>query len=114
MAKKENLVIVESPPKAKTISKILGSAYTVIPSMGHVIDLPENKLGVDIEAGFVPSYEVLSGRAKLLTQLKKHAKEAGGVYIATDPDREGEAIGWHIKDQVFKGKKVWRIEPPAR
>ncbi|MDD5347058.1 MAG: type I DNA topoisomerase [Candidatus Omnitrophica bacterium] len=105
----KHLVIVESPTKAKTISKILGNSYTVIPSMGHVIDLPEKELGVDIDAGFVPSYEVLAGRKKLVTQLKKDAKDAEGVYIATDPDREGEAIGWHIKDLAFKGKKVLRV-----
>jgi len=89
----KNLVIVESPTKARTISKILGSNFTVVSSMGHVIDLPEKKMGVDIEAGFVPTYKILSGRKKLLAQLKKDAKGADNIYMATDPDREGEAIG---------------------
>jgi DNA topoisomerase-1 len=103
------LVIVESPTKAKTISKILGEDFTVIPSMGHLIDLPKNKLGVDIEKGFVPSYVVISTRKKLLTQLRKKSKEIANIYIATDPDREGEAIGWHIKDRIFSNKEVLRV-----
>jgi DNA topoisomerase-1 len=105
----KNLVIVESPTKARTISKILGSNFTVVPSMGHVIDLPEKKMGVDIEAGFVPSYKILAGRKKLLAQLKKDAKGAANIYMATDPDREGEAIGWHIKEAIFKDKAVKRV-----
>jgi DNA topoisomerase I len=105
----KNLVIVESPTKARTISKILGNHYTVVPSMGHVIDLPEKKMGVDIEAGFVPTYKILSGRKKLLAQLKKDAKDAANIYMATDPDREGEAIGWHIKEAIFKNKTVKRV-----
>ena len=105
----KNLVIVESPTKARTISKILGSNFTVVSSMGHVIDLPEKKMGVDIEAGFVPTYKILSGRKKLLAQLKKDAKGADNIYMATDPDREGEAIGWHIKEAIFKNKTVKRV-----
>ena len=105
----KNLVIVESPAKARTISKILGSNFTVVPSMGHVIDLPEKKMGVDIEAGFVPSYKILAGRKKLLAQLKKDAKNVANIYMATDPDREGEAIGWHIKEAIFKNKTVKRV-----
>ncbi len=105
----KNLVIVESPTKARTISKILGSDFMVVSSMGHVIDLPAKELGVDIDAGFVPSYKVLSGRKKLITQLKKDAKGAVNIYMATDPDREGEAIGWNLKDMVFKGKTVKRV-----
>lgn len=108
MAKK-NLVIVESPTKAKTISRILGADYSVVSSMGHIIDLPQRKLGVDIEADFEPEYEVLTGRQKLMTSLKKEAKEIDNIYMATDPDREGEAIGWHIKDWIFKKKKVYRV-----
>ncbi len=106
----KKLVIVESPAKAKTISRILGDSYSVVPSMGHVIDLPKKELGVDIEKGFEPSYVVMAARRKMLSQLKKDAKGADAVYIATDPDREGEAIGWHIRDRVFKDKKVYRIE----
>jgi len=105
----KDLVIVESPTKAKTISKILGEDFTVIPSMGHLIDLPKKELGVDIENGFIPSYAVISTRKKLLTQLKKKSKDIDNVYIATDPDREGEAIGWHIKDKIFSKKKVLRV-----
>ena len=105
----KNLVIVESPTKARTISKILGANFTVVSSMGHVIDLPEKQLGVDIEGGFVPTYKVLSGRKKLLAQLKKDAKAADNIYMATDPDREGEAIGWNIKEAISKGKPVKRV-----
>ena len=110
MDEKKKLVIVESPAKAKTISRILGENYTVVPSMGHVIDLPKKEIGVDIEHDFEPKYVVISTRRKLLTQLKKEAKTIGTVYIATDPDREGEAIGWHIRDRVFKGKEVYRVD----
>ncbi len=108
MAEK-NLVIVESPTKARTISKIMGGNFTVLPSMGHVIDLPAKKLGVDIEGGFVPTYKILAGRKKLLAQLKKEAKGAANIYMATDPDREGEAIGWNIVEAVFKDKPVKRV-----
>jgi DNA topoisomerase I len=105
----KKLVIVESPTKARTISKILGSDFTVVSSMGHVIDLPAKELGVDIEGGFIPTYKTLSGRKKLLTQLKKDAKSAAEIYMATDPDREGEAIGWNIKEAIFKDKPVKRV-----
>ena len=105
----KNLVIVESPTKAKTISKILGDDFRVISSMGHVIDLPAKKLGVDVEDNFKPAYVVIPGKKKILAQLKKEAKGKENIYIATDPDREGEAIGWQIKEKVFKGKKVQRI-----
>ena len=107
--KDKNLVIVESPTKAKTISKILGGHYTVVSSMGHLIDLPRKKLGVDIEKGFKPDYEVIPGRLKILTSLKKEAKEKDHIYVATDPDREGEAIGWQIRERIFKKKKVFRV-----
>ena len=100
--KDKNLVIVESPTKAKTIGKILGSKFSVLSSMGHLIDLPPKELGVDIENEFKPEYEVIPGRQKILGALKKEAKDKAMVYIATDPDREGEAIGWHIKERLFK------------
>ncbi|MFA6350496.1 MAG: type I DNA topoisomerase [Candidatus Omnitrophota bacterium] len=106
----KDLVIVESPTKAKTIGKILGDKFTVLSTMGHIIDLPAKKLGVDIEDGFKPSYVVLAGRKKVLTDLKKESKEKDTVYVATDPDREGEAIGWQIKENALKGKKVVRVE----
>ncbi len=106
---KKSLVIVESPTKAKTIGKILGDKFTVVSSMGHLIDLPKTTLGVDIEADFKPEYVVISGRQKVLTALKKDAKDAECIYVATDPDREGEAIGWQLRERLFKGKKVLRV-----
>ena len=96
MAKK-NLVIVESPAKAKTIGKYLGKDYTVTASMGHLRDLPKSKLGVDIENDFEPDYKPIKGKEALIKELKKSAKESDTVYLATDPDREGEAISWHLK-----------------
>ncbi len=107
--KDKSLVIVESPTKAKTISKILGNDFTVTSSMGHLIDLPKKELGVDVENDFKPSYVVISGRQKVLTALKKEAKGKTRIYIATDPDREGEAIGWHLKDKITKDQKVMRV-----
>jgi len=107
--KDKSLVIVESPTKARTIGKILGEGFTVVSSMGHIIDLPKKKLGVDIENNFTPSYTVITGRQKVLTALKKEAKGKAKIYVATDPDREGEAIGWQIKEKIFKDKKVLRV-----
>ncbi|HYM21788.1 MAG TPA: type I DNA topoisomerase [Vicinamibacterales bacterium] len=98
------LVVVESPAKAKTINKYLGRDYKVVASMGHVRDLPKSKLGVDIENDFAEEYESLESRKKVLKELKDAAKDASDIYIATDPDREGEAIGWHIS-QELAGKK---------
>jgi DNA topoisomerase-1 len=107
--KEKSLVIVESPTKARTIGKILGNNFSVVSSMGHIIDLPQKELGVDIDQGFAPHYVVIPGRQKILSGLKKEGKDKGKIYIATDPDREGEAIGWQIKERVFKGKKVFRV-----
>ena len=98
MAKAKSLVIVESPAKAKTIEKYLGSGYKVTASMGHLRDLPKSKMGVDIEKGFEPQYIPVRDKTELIQQLKKDAKSAGTVYLATDPDREGEAISWHLKE----------------
>ncbi|MDD4980282.1 MAG: type I DNA topoisomerase [Candidatus Omnitrophica bacterium] len=109
MKKKDSLVIVESPTKAKTLARILGDKFSVVPSMGHLIDLPKTKLGVDVEKDFTPSYVVISGRQKVVSALKKEAKEKSHIYVATDPDREGEAIGWFIKDRFLKNKKVQRV-----
>lgn len=94
MAKK--LVIVESPAKAKTIKKFLGSNYEVVASNGHVRDLPKSSLGVDIENDFEPKYITIRGKGELLAKLRKQVKKADKVYLATDPDREGEAISWHL------------------
>ena len=93
-----NLVIVESPSKAKTIGKYLGPDYTVKASMGHLRDLPKSTMGVDIEGGFIPQYLPLDTKAELIQELRKSAKAAKRVYLATDPDREGEAISWHLKE----------------
>lgn len=91
-----NLVIVESPAKAKTIQKYLGKNFSVIASMGHVRDLPKSKFGVDLEHGFVPQYQDIKGKEELIEKLKSEAEKADTVYLATDPDREGEAISWHL------------------
>ena len=98
MAKAKDLVIVESPAKAKTIEKYLGSGYKVTASMGHLRDLPKSKMGVDIEHGFEPKYIPVRDKKELIDQLKKDSKAAKTVYLATDPDREGEAISWHLKE----------------
>ncbi len=95
---KSNLVIVESPSKAKTIGKYLGAEYTVKASMGHLRDLPKSSMGVDIENGFEPEYVPLETKSELISELRKLAKNADAVYLATDPDREGEAISWHLKE----------------
>ncbi len=111
VAEKYNLVIVESPAKAKTIEKFLGKGYKVVASNGHLIDLPKSKMGIDIEGGFEPQYIVIRGRTALLNELKKQAKHADQVYLATDPDREGEAISWHIANSLPKEKQdVHRVE----
>jgi len=94
--KKKNLVIVESPAKAKTIKKFLGRNYKVEASMGHVRDLPKSKLGIDLENDFEPNYITIRGKGKTLNKLRKAAKKSEDVYLATDPDREGEAISWHL------------------
>ena len=106
----KSLVIVESPAKAKTINKYLGRDYKVLASMGHVRDLPKSKLGVDVDEGFVPVYEPLATRKKVIAELKSAAKDASDIYIATDPDREGEAIGWHLAEELgTKRKRIHRL-----
>lgn len=97
-SKKKDLVIVESPAKARTIEKYLGENYSVIASMGHLRDLPKSKMGVDIEHGFIPDYMPVKGREDVIADLKKRSDNARTVYLATDPDREGEAISWHLKE----------------
>src|SRR5215213_1801077 len=94
------LVVVESPSKAKTINKYLGPDYHVIASVGHIKDLPKKGIGIDFENNFEPTYEVIPGKEKVIKQLKSAAKDAEMIYVATDPDREGEAIGWHIKEEL--------------
>ncbi|MFB0559125.1 MAG: DNA topoisomerase, partial [Dehalococcoidales bacterium] len=102
---KKNLVIVESPAKARTLSRILGSDYSLKASLGHVRDLPKNKLGVDIEKGFAPTYVVPREKSKIARELREAATKAATVYLATDPDREGEAISWHLV-KVMKSNKT--------
>ena len=110
MARGKDLVIVESPAKAKTIEKYLGGQYKVKASMGHLRDLPKSKLGVDIEKGFEPEYIPVKDKKDLIAELKKDAKSAGTVYLATDPDREGEAISWHLKELLeLDDKKARRV-----
>ena len=96
----KSLVIVESPSKAKTINKYLGKDFKVIASVGHIKDLPKKGLGVDVENNFEPTYEVMPGKEKVVRDIKEAAKEAETVYVATDPDREGEAIGRHIAELI--------------
>ncbi|MGH7537899.1 MAG: type I DNA topoisomerase [Gemmatimonadales bacterium] len=103
------LVIVESPTKAKTIGKYLGRGFTVKATVGHLRDLPPRKLGVDVDNGFTPEYITIKEKAKTLAEIKKAAKGAERVLIATDPDREGEAIAWHVASQVKDGGKVRRV-----
>lgn len=102
------LVIVESPTKAKTLGKFLGSGYEVLSSKGHVYDLPKKNLGVDVDNNFTPQYEVLPGKSSVVSALKKAAKRAEVIYLVTDPDREGESIAWHIK-QAIGGSKTKRV-----
>ncbi|HOW34944.1 MAG TPA: type I DNA topoisomerase [Candidatus Omnitrophota bacterium] len=103
------MVIVESPAKVKTINKILGTKYKVVSSMGHLVDLPISKFGIDVEDNFKPHLIVMRKKQKVLTQLKKEAKTKTEIYVATDPDREGEAIGWNIITHIGEGKKIYRI-----
>ena len=98
MADKSNLVIVESPAKAKTIGKYLGPGYKVVASMGHLRDLPKSVLGVDIENGFLPDYQPVKARESTIKELRSYTKSSAKVFLATDPDREGEAISWHLKE----------------
>ncbi|MBU0571130.1 MAG: type I DNA topoisomerase [Candidatus Omnitrophica bacterium] len=105
------LVIVESPAKSKTINKILGADYKVIACMGHLVDLPAGKMGIDFENDFKPEYAVMKNRKKYLTDLKKEAKSAKAVFLAADPDREGEAICWHIENQLKKlSPEIYRVK----
>ena len=97
MSKPSNLVIVESPSKAKTIGKYLGPDYTVKASMGHLRDLPKSTMGVDLEGNFDPHYIPVKGKEDLIKELKTAAAQVDTVYLATDPDREGEAISWHFQ-----------------
>lgn len=105
MASTNNLIIVESPAKVKTIKKFLGKQYTVDATMGHLIDMPKGSLGVDVEHDYEPKYITIRGKGELLAKLKKEAKKADRIYLATDPDREGEAISWHLRNELEKDEK---------
>jgi DNA topoisomerase-1 len=106
----KNLVIVESPAKAKTLGKYLGRDFQVKASVGHIVDLPKSKLGVDIKKDFAPDFHVIQAKKKVIDDLKKAAKGKEKIYLASDPDREGEAIAWHIADQIAKNhKRVHRV-----
>ena len=108
-----SLVIVESPAKVKTIRKFLGSNYTVDASNGHVRDLPKSTMGISVENDYEPKYITIRGKGDILAKLRKEVKKADKIYLATDPDREGEAISWHLmkalKLDELKDKKIYRI-----
>ena len=111
MKKEEKtLVIVESPSKSKTINKYLGDKYIITSSMGHIIDLPKSRLAVDVDNGFTPEYITIRGKSKILNGLKKLASQVSNILLATDPDREGEAISWHLSNALSpKNKNIKRI-----
>jgi len=102
----KNLVIVESGAKAKTIEKILGPSFRVESCYGHIKDLPRNKLGVDIENSFEPTYQIIPGRGKILKKLRALSEKMDEIYLASDLDREGEAISWHLSQELKHPKKV--------
>lgn len=106
-----SLIVVESPTKIKTIKKFLGKEFNVVASMGHIKDLPKSKLGIDLEKDFEPTYNVIDSKKKTIDTLKKAAKDADNIYLAPDPDREGEAIAWHISEVIGakKNKNVYRV-----
>ena len=104
------LVVVESPAKVKTIQKYLAKGFVVKASLGHLRDLPSSKLGVDVQKNFAPQYVPVRSKAKTLEELKKAAKKATELFVATDPDREGEAIGWHVAQELrIPKQQVYRV-----
>src|SRR5581483_5679586 len=110
--RRKKLVIVESPAKARTVSKFLGSSYAVRPSVGHIRDLPANRLGVDLDDDFRPRYVIPEKKKDVVKALRADARNASEVYLATDPDREGEAISWHVVEalNLREAKPVRRVE----
>ena len=108
--KGKDLVIVESPSKAKTIAKYLGSGFVVKASVGHIRDLPKGKFGIDIDNRFEPEYQTIRGKGKAMEELRKAAKSANAVYLAPDPDSEGEAIAWHLAESLGVSEdKLFRV-----
>ncbi len=106
----KGLIIVESPTKVKTLQKFLGGDYVIKASVGHIKDLPEGELGVDLQKDFQPQYVTISGKAKIIRELKKASKDVKNIYLAPDPDREGEAIAWHIAEEIGNGdKNIYRV-----
>lgn len=106
----EGLVIVESPKKAKTLSRFLGAKYSILATKGHIFDLPKNKLAVDINNDFTPDYRVIKGRERILRELRALARKASEIYLASDPDREGEAIAWHVAEKIgVDAQKIHRV-----
>ena len=107
--KKNNLVIVESPTKANTIKKFLGSSYEVVASAGHVRDLPKSTTGIDVDHDYEPKYITIRGKGDILAMLRKKVKKADKIYLATDPDREGEAISWHLAHALKLEEKNYSL-----
>jgi DNA topoisomerase-1 len=106
----DKLIIVESPAKSRTIEKYLKGEYHVEATMGHIVDLPKKEFGIDIENGFKPKYVIIDEKKKVVSNLKKKAKNYSEIYLAADPDREGEAICYHLKNLLHsKGKKIFRV-----
>jgi len=104
-----SLIIVESPTKVKTIKKYLGPEFEVKASVGHIKDLPKSRLGIDLDNNFEPIYEVINEKKKVISDLKKSAKKADTIFLAPDPDREGEAIAWHVASEIDGKKKIYRV-----
>ena len=104
-----NLIIVESPSKARTLKRYLGDNYQIEASVGHIRDLPKSDLGVDVDNGFIPTYVASKDKSKVITQLKKLMKNASTLYLATDPDREGEAIAWHLTEILKPSIPIKRL-----
>ena len=96
----KSLLVVESPAKARTIANYLGDDFVIKASVGHIKDLPPSQLGVDLEKQFTPQYQVIKGKSKIIKEIKEAAEKASTIYLATDPDREGEAIAWHIAEEL--------------
>ena len=106
----KGLIIVESPTKVKTIQKFVGGDYIIKASVGHIKDLPEGELGVDLEKDFLPEYVPIPGKAKIIQDLKKASRGVENIYLGPDPDREGEAIAWHIAEEIGNGNKnMYRV-----
>lgn len=105
----KSLVIVESPAKARTLNKFLGDDFAVEASGGHILDLPKSKMGVDVERDFRPEYVIIPARRKIVNQIKKDARDKENIYLATDPDREGEAIGWHLQQNLNTNARIYRV-----